>query len=454
MLLLSLRSLRRQPARFAASLLATFLGATILMSFASLLDTRVAGAVDPDSAKTLVLMASVVGGWGLVIVLFAVLSTLSLLVSQRAAEMALLKSIGATPAQIGLMVVGEALAVAAVGALAAILPADLGGGLVVHLLHNTGQLAPDVTHRFGAIAICLGFGITLVAAGVAAVLAARRTTRTNARDALLVAATGQRPVPRARIISGVVFLVAGLSCGITTAVALRGGGVETMAVGAQGAIFAAIGFALLAPVLLRAVIAVLAGPLRVLPGVSGYLTERNVRGQLQKMAGAVVPIILFTGISTGTLYMQEIENSAKAMTGAVQTVADRNTETLNLVVVGMLAVFAGIMVINTLVAATTFRRREFGQQRLIGATPPQVLRMVGLEGAVLVFTGVLLGSLAATVTVFPYSVAKLGTFAPDTSIALYLAVVLAAVALTLGSSVGTARRVIRTPAVAAATTRI
>ncbi|MFC9253815.1 FtsX-like permease family protein [Amycolatopsis thailandensis] len=53
-------------------------------------------------------MASVVGGWGMVIVLFATLSTLSLLIRQRAPELALLKGAGATPSQIGRMIVGEA----------------------------------------------------------------------------------------------------------------------------------------------------------------------------------------------------------------------------------------------------------------------------------------------------------------------------------------------------------
>ena len=48
------------------------------------------------SRKTLITIASVVGGWGLILVVFAVASTLTLSVRQRGAEMALLKNVGAT----------------------------------------------------------------------------------------------------------------------------------------------------------------------------------------------------------------------------------------------------------------------------------------------------------------------------------------------------------------------
>lgn len=76
---LAFSSLRRRTTGFIASFVALFFGATILMTFASLLDTRTAAG--PETAKTLLIMASIVGGWGLVIVLFATLSTLSLSLS-------------------------------------------------------------------------------------------------------------------------------------------------------------------------------------------------------------------------------------------------------------------------------------------------------------------------------------------------------------------------------------
>nr|MDT0665858.1 ABC transporter permease [Micromonospora sp. DSM 115978] len=65
MISLALRSLRFRTGTFAAALLSVFLGATILMAFASMLDTAGGAGVDATTEETLVTMASVVGGWGL-----------------------------------------------------------------------------------------------------------------------------------------------------------------------------------------------------------------------------------------------------------------------------------------------------------------------------------------------------------------------------------------------------
>jgi putative ABC transport system permease protein len=116
----------------------------------------------------------------------------------------------------------------------------------------------------------------------------------------------------------------------------------------------------------------------------------------------------------------------------------------------MIALFACIMLINTLVAATAYRNREFAQQRLIGATPHQVLGLVSVEGIVLAATGVLFGTIASIVTVVPYSIARTHKILPDTTIGIYLGVVTVAAAVTLAATVGTARRTLRFPAVEAA----
>ena len=449
---LALRSLRYRTSGFAASFIAMFLGATILMSFASLVDTAGGPGVDTVTADSLTLMAIVVGGWGMIIVGFAVMSTLSLLVSQRNKEMALLKSIGATPGQVTRLIVGETAVVAVVAAGIAIVPTVFSGRLLVSILKETGQATPDLVHRFGPFAVGIGLGITFVAATAGAAVTARRVSRVGARDAMLAAAIDTPRLSKKRIAAGLVLLALGTNCGVVTATVLSDtDNIEVMAVAGQAVILSAIGFAVLAPALARAAIAVLAAPLRLVTGVSGYLTVLNVRQRGQQVAGALVPIILFTGIATGTLYLQSIENSAVAASGLVKNADHRNVETLNFVVVSMIAVFAAIMLINTLVAATIHRRREFGQHRLVGSTPPQVLGMVSVEGAVLSVTGVLFGSIAAVIAIVPYSMARTGKVLPDTTIGLYLGIVAAATMLTFAASLGAAGRAIRTPAIQAVT---
>jgi ABC-type antimicrobial peptide transport system permease subunit len=448
---LALRSLRHRAGGFAASFIAMFLGATMLMAFASMLDTAGGAHVDADSEETLFNMATIVGGWGLIIIAFAVASTLTLSVRQRGAEMALLKNVGATPAQVGRMIVGEAALVSLVAAAAAIPPAILGGRLLFERLQATDQVAPAVDYAFGPVAIGMGLGITFVGATIAALVTARRAARMRASEALLDAEIDRAPMRRRRIVAAFLFLALGLDTAIVTMTVFNGEGIDAMQTAGQASIWASIGLALLAPALVRRVSARLARVVERRGGAAGYLAAQNVRQRTRETAGALMPIILFTAIATGTLYMQSIENAADPAANASITAAEaRNIETLNLVVVGMIAVFAAIMLINTLVAATARRRREFGRQRLAGSTPPQVLRMVSLEGAVLAATGVLFGSLAALFTVVPYSVARTGSIVPEATPAIYLGVVALAASLTLASGVGAARRTIRTPAVEAA----
>ncbi|MEV0718817.1 FtsX-like permease family protein [Asanoa sp. NPDC050611] len=445
MVTLALRTLRHRTGGFLATFAATFLGATILMAFASLLDTAAAG-VDSATAETLILMASVAGGWCLLIVAFAVTSTLTLAVRQRDREVALLRSVGATPAQVGRMVVVESALVAVAAAVVAI-PAGFGlGRLLFTLLVRTEQVPASVPYRFGYIAAGIGVAVTVLGALIGALVAVRRTAKLGAREAL--AGDEPRRMGWKRVTAGWLLVAGGVNCGLLTVLLFSGHGVDAMQTAGQASILVSAGLALLSPALIRGMTAVLARPLARLGGASGYLTVANLRRRSHQLGGALMPVILFTGISVGTLVMQSVENRAADVPG-IPASAERNIETLNLVVVGMLALFAAIMLVNTLVAATTYRRREFGQQRLTGATPAQVRRMVGAEAAVLAVTGVLFGSLASLATILPYTIARTDRLVPDAPALIWPAIAVAAVVLTLAASVGAARRALRTPAVEA-----
>ncbi len=441
---IALRTLRHRAGGFVASFAATLLGATILMTFASMLDTAGGPNVDPLTEEQLVTMAGVAGGWCLLIVAFAVTSTLTLSVRQRDKEIALLKSVGATPGQVGRMIVVEA---AAVSLLAAVLAIPLGlafGRVMFDLSSDAGIIAPGVSYRFGVFAIGIGIGVTVLGAVIAALVTSRRVSRMAAREAL---AAEERPrLSRKRVALAWLLIAGSVNLGVLTIVLFSGKGVDAMQTAGSASILASAGFALLAPVLVRGVTAVLAGPLRGIAGASGYLSVHNLRRRSQQMAGALMPIILFTGISTGTLYMQTIENRAPSVGGTLTADVERTVETLNLVVVGMLSLFAAIMVVNTLIAATTYRRQEFGQQRLAGATPRQVRRMVLVESAVLTITGLLFGSLASLATIVPYSIARTDSILPDAPVFIWPAIALVAALLTLAASLGTTRRALRTPA--------
>jgi putative ABC transport system permease protein len=433
-------SVRHRGGGFVASFVALFLGATILMAFASMLDTAAGSSVSTNDKTVLTIMASVVGGWGAIIVASAIMTTLSVAARQRARELALLRSVGATPGQVVRLIIGE---VALVGLAAVVLavPAGFGGGYVLlRRFRDTGQVDSSIQFRFGVDAFGAGVVGCLLVALSATWLTARRTTRRRVQDALLDAAAGGRRMSRLRLISGLVLVAGGINCAVLTAKVMDGAKLQTQSVAAEGAILSALGLALLAPVILRAVLAVAAPLLR---GSTAQLAVTGIRQRIQQAATPLMPIIVCTAIATGTLYMQSTWNLAHHGSSA----DDKSTETLNYVVVGMIAVFAAVMLINLLVANLTNRRREFAQLRLVGSTPGQVVRLVSIESVVLLIVGLLFGSLAALLTVVPYSMAVNHTMLPDTSIAAYGAVVAGVVVLTLLSSVSAARRSNRVPAI-------
>lgn len=431
MFVLALRSIRQRPGRFLATLLSAFLGTAIIMMFNSMHDTAGQPGVDPVSSDTLGTAAGVVGGYGTLLVFFSVASTLTVNVRQRAAELELLRCSGATPAQIKRMVVGEAVAVALVGAALAIGPAMLGGRVLLDMFQDGGQVARSVEYSFGPIALVSGVNITLLAAAGAAFLAVRRVTR-----------RGRERAGARRVLAYGTLAVGAAGAGSTFFFSATDEAL--MAPPAQGAIMLSVGLALMAPRLLKGVLGRLA-----LSGAGGWLAVRNLRQRAGELAGILVSLIMFTAVSTATITMQAVESDAVAASGLVKSVDAKNLETLNLTVVGIIAVFVCVMLVNSLYAATTYRSREFGQQRLAGATPGQVLRVVGTEGAVLTLTGVVLGTVAALAGVVPFTVVRTDGVLPEQFLGTWLAMVSVTAAVTLGTSLGTARRVLRTPAVRA-----
>ncbi|MBL7258651.1 FtsX-like permease family protein [Paractinoplanes lichenicola] len=435
MIAVALRNLRHRPGGFIATFLSAFLGAALIMAFAALLDTA-SGLSAAEGNDSLVTTAMVGGGWCLVIVAFAVTSTLSLAVRQRSEQIALLRRAGATGPQIRRMVVGEALAVALLASAIAVPAGWLLGRVLVSLLKDTGQVVAAVSPGFGGIALALGFGVTLLGSFAAGLATARR----------ILASSSRRERPRLRRLGAVLFLLIGANCAVLTATLMDGKGIDAMQTAGQAGIWASIGLALLAPELLRLVTVVL-GPLVRVFGVAGDLAVTGVHSRTRQLASAVMPVLLFTGIATGTVYMQGIED--RAAEGQIQPEYAQDIQTLNYVVVGMITLFVAIMLVNTLVAATTHRRREFAQQRLAGATTGQVLAMVSLEGVLITVTGVLGGLAASMFTILPFGSARADQIWPSESPWAFAIVACSAAVLTAFATIQTTSRTVRGPATTA-----
>jgi putative ABC transport system permease protein len=118
--------------------------------------------------------------------------------------------------------------------------------------------------------------------------------------------------------------------------------------------------------------------------------------------------------------------------------------------VSLLAIaYAAIASVNTLAVSVLARRREFGVQRLNGATRRQVTRMLFFEGAIIATIGLALGAVVSLFAVIPMAVAVSGSVVPAGPAWVFLAVVGATFLLVLSVTRITARMAMKRSAVAA-----
>ncbi|MFD0345330.1 FtsX-like permease family protein [Kitasatospora aburaviensis] len=111
------------------------------------------------------------------------------------------------------------------------------------------------------------------------------------------------------------------------------------------------------------------------------------------------------------------ELSAELSTGlttgpAASSVTSASDIWLRQAELAMLVCFATVATVNTLVALTVDRRREFALLRLAGATRHRLLAVLGVEAVLTAAVGVLLGAGVAAAASAAFSTAVTGTMAP------------------------------------------
>ncbi|MFB7916482.1 FtsX-like permease family protein [Streptomyces sp. NPDC056061] len=112
---------------------------------------------------------------------------------------------------------------------------------------------------------------------------------------------------------------------------------------------------------------------------------------------------------------------------------------VNYLAMGLVIAFTGIAVVNTLVMATSARRREFALLRMIGTTRRQLRAMLRWETLTVGLLAVVLGTVVAGTTLTAYSLGMTGTAAPYAPPLSFLSVVAAAAALAFLSTAVPAR---------------
>jgi len=251
------------------------------------------------------------GGLAAVIALFVVASTFAFQVEQRRRELALLRTIGATPWQLRRMIAGEALVLAMLGGILGCLAglplaAAIGRGLIDH------GIAPENLHappNLVALLIALTTGLLIAEAAVLA--AAHRAARVPSAEALRESALEPRGLGLARGLLGIAALAgAGAMIGL-----FSGDGALSFA--EVTALLLALALALLSPRLLAQPVVALSWPLRA--GGPGLLASAAIATHRRRVGAIAAPIVLLVALA-GTYAITDATTRAATRSTTAQRV--------------------------------------------------------------------------------------------------------------------------------------
>jgi putative ABC transport system permease protein len=217
---------------------------------------------------------------------FIIWNTFAMQVAQRRRELALLRAIGATRAQVMRTMLVESVVL---GLGSSVIGVLLGIGLargLVALMSGFGMSLPTAGIRLEPDAVVLGLLVGTVVTVVSAVVPARRATTVLPVEALRDSGPQAFRVSRTRIGLGSVLAVAG----VTALLSALLGGAPTALV-PLGAVGVVLGVATLAPAIVRPMAAVIGAPLRS-RGVPGELARENAMRNPRRTASTAMALVI------------------------------------------------------------------------------------------------------------------------------------------------------------------
>ena len=299
-----------------SSLLGTFaivvLATALLTATGAWIETgSAASRAGAEQAGLLTTVATSFAGTTVLIVILVVASTFAAALRQRAQEFALLRTLGATGAQIRRQVRAETLLVFAVAAPLGIVPGVLAARQVTPLLVQGGIVPEGFTVAIPTLSILAVLVILVPTALLAARLAARQVLHASPVQALGRAGHESAALSRPRQIAALTTAAAGL---VTAGIPLVLPGTIGSAAGASSALLLITAAALAGPLIVQVGTQWAARMVRPTGRPSLILAVANARGFSRRLTTAVIPLALLLALGT----MQAGLNSGLAATAEVQ----------------------------------------------------------------------------------------------------------------------------------------
>lgn len=259
--------------------------------------------------QNLIPLAGAFGGLATMVAVFVVGSTVGMLVQQRRREMALQRTIGVTPGQLRRMVMAETAVIALLAAGLSVVPGLKFGQIMYDILVDKDLIPGEMIFSQGLLPQLVGLGVTLVAGLAAAFIASRRVSKVRPTEAMAEATLQTRWMSPIRMVLAFVFLGGATALAIVTASVMTGP--IAASTSAPAAMLWAVGIALVSPGLCRWLAAALQ-PVGWFTGLAGRMAMLNASVRKVRLASAVVPIMLATGLATALIYLQTSQDDASS----------------------------------------------------------------------------------------------------------------------------------------------
>ncbi|MGH3472721.1 MAG: ABC transporter permease [Nocardioidaceae bacterium] len=251
----------------------------------------------------------VFAGIALVVGIFLIINTFSMLVAQRSRELALLRAMGASKRQVTRSVLMESFVVGLIGS-----TVGLGAGylLAIGLKALFGVIGLDigggsmpVEGRTVIVSYVVGLAVTMLAA----YLPARRASKVSPVEAMRDDVALNETSLRRMVLVGGILIVAGIVAIGAGWVASGNGGLSAIGAGALGVL---VGVSLLSPVIGRPVISLMGLLYRTLYGGVGRLaTANSLRNPRRTAATASALMIGLALVATMTIFGESTKASTE-----------------------------------------------------------------------------------------------------------------------------------------------
>ncbi|GAA0448872.1 hypothetical protein Ade02nite_57710 [Paractinoplanes deccanensis] len=357
--------------------------------------------------------------------------TMGTAIAGQARDIALTRTVGATPGRVRRAIAAQAVLVALPATAFGIPLGLLAGQAWLHGLAGSGVVPAGVAFRVHGGTVPIAYAVTVGTSLLGAMAAAIRPSRLRPAVALTEAAVPRRGTGRVRTPLGLL-LVAG---GVALAVVISD---LDAATADQAGLFVmlamCVGTGLLGPVLLRAaaLVARRLGPI-------GTLAADSVTAHARSLSGALVPLTLAVAFAAFTIVRG---TTVAHVTGVATPSADRWLEYSG---TGAYTAFAAIAAVNTLLTVMHARRRDLAVMRLAGGTRGRTLAVVVCEALIVTSTALAAGAVVAATTLLPLLHTALGTWRPWLPVSWLVAGVTAAAALVFAGMVAPAAAGLRRP---------